>query len=118
MYEEGEIILSAKFIISGDGAQMGACFSTFRGVPVDADQIGQSQFFFDLRGGTRCILTECKRSDKALFDWYTSISEGGSRYELELKDKVKQARRDFRWRGQARWHLCISHAKRRPSTAS
>jgi hypothetical protein len=102
-----------QFIVSGDANQMSACFSSFRGVPIDADQISQSQFFHDLCGGTRCILTECKRSDKALFDWYTSISEGGSRYELELKELVKQAKRDFPRRDHARWHLCISHAKRK-----
>ena len=104
---------STQFIVSGDQNQMGACFSSFRGVPIDADQIGQSQFFFDLCGGTRCILTECMRSDKALFDWYTSLSEGGSRFELDIKEQVKQAKRHFPRRDHARWHLCISHAKRK-----
>ena len=70
---------------------MSACFSSFRGAPVDADQIGQSQLFFDLCAGARCILTECMRSDKALFDRYASISEGGSRYELDIKEQVRQA---------------------------
>ena len=102
-----------QFIVSGDANQMGACFSSFRGVPVDTDQIEQSQFFFDLCGGTRCILTECKRSDKSLFDWYTSIAEGGSRFELDIKEQVKQAKKDFPRRDHARWHLCISHAKRK-----
>ena len=104
---------SMQFIVSGDANQMGACFSSFRGIPIDMDQIGQSQFFHDLCGGTRCILTECKRSDKDLFDWYTSISEGGSRFEMDVKEQVKQAKRDFPHKDHARWHLCISHAKRK-----
>jgi energy-coupling factor transporter ATP-binding protein EcfA2 len=104
---------SCQFIVSGDANQMGSCFSSFRGVPIDADQIGQSQFFHALCGGTRCLLTECKRSDKTLFNWFTSIGEGGSRFDLTLAQQVKEARRDFPKRGDARWHLCISHAKRK-----
>ena len=59
------------------------------------------------------MLTECKRSDKTLFKWFTSIGEGGSRFDLTLAQQVKEARRDFPKRGDARWHLCISHAKRK-----
>ena len=59
------------------------------------------------------MLTECKRSDKTLFDWFTSIGEGGSRFDLSLAEQVKQARKDFPFREPARWHLVISHAKRK-----
>jgi hypothetical protein len=104
---------SCQFLVSGDQNQMGSCFSSFRGVPIDADQIGESQFFHALCGGTRCLLTECKRSDKTLFDWFTSVAEGGSRFDLPLTQQVKQARKDFPFREPARWHLVISHAKRK-----
>ena len=59
-----------------------------------------------------CRLTECRRSDRPLFDWYTSLAEGGSRYALSVPEQVCQARLAFPVRGRARWHLVVSHAKR------
>ena len=91
---------SCQFIISRDQNQMGSCFSSCRGIPVDGDQIGESQFFHALCGGTRCVLTECKRSDETLFDWFASLGEKGSRFDLTLAEQVKQARRDFPKRGE------------------
>ncbi len=103
----------SQFLVSGNVAQMGACFSSFRGVEVNVDQIGQSEYFFNLCGGHRCVLTTCHRSDAALFDWYTSLSDGGSRAHLDIAAQVRQAKADFPVRDHARWHLCISHAKRK-----
>ena len=104
---------STQFLVSGNEAQMGACFSTFRGVDVNADAIGQSAFFFNLCGGHRCVLTTCHRSDATLFGWYTSLSDGGSRAHLDISAQVRQAKVDFPVRDHARWHLVISHAKRK-----
>ena len=70
---------------------MGACFSTFPGVPIEADEIGQSNFFFDLCAGHRCILTTCHRADKPLYDWYTSLSQGGSREKMTIAEQVRDA---------------------------
>ena len=53
-----------RFIISGDRNQMGACFSTFRGVPSDADQIGQSLFFFIFAGAHDVSLQSAKEAVK------------------------------------------------------
>jgi superfamily I DNA/RNA helicase len=43
---------SCQFIVSGDSNQMGACFSSFRGIPVDSDEICQSEFFIGYVGDT------------------------------------------------------------------
>ena len=102
---------STQFLVSGDPNQLGAPFSTFRGVPVDADQIRQSEFFFHLCGGTRCLLTTCMRSDAELYDWYTSLSEEGSRAHMDVAHQVKEARAAFPVRGPARWHLTVSASR-------
>ena len=33
-------------------------------------------------GGARLMFRETKRSDQVLFDWYSSLAVGGSRYGL------------------------------------
>ena len=104
---------STQFLVSGDPNQMGAPFSTYRGVPVDVDQIRQSEFFFHLCGGTRCVLTTCMRSDAALYDWYTSLSEGGARAHLDVAQQVREARAAFPVGGTARWNLVVSHQRRK-----
>ena len=91
---------------------MGAVFSSFRGIPVDSDEISQSEFFHRMCGGHVCRLTTCFRSDKPLFDWYTSLAENGPRHSLTLAEQVRQARAAFPRRGRARWHLVVSHLKR------
>ena len=101
-----------QFVVSGDVNQMGACFSSFRGIPVDSDEISQSSFFYQLCGAHVCRLTECRRSDRPLFDWYTSVGAGGSRHGLPLAEQVRQARAAFPAAGRARWHLVVSHFKR------
>jgi hypothetical protein len=79
---------------------------------VDSDEISQSAFFHHLCGGHVCRLTECRRSDRPLFDWYTSLGTGGSRHALPLTEQVRQARAAFPAAGRARWHLVVSHFKR------
>ena len=65
-------------------------------------QIGRSQFFHSLCRGTRCVLSERKRSNQIFFDLFSFLGEGGSRFDLSLAEQVKQARRDFPKRGDAR----------------
>ena len=50
-----------------------------------------------LSGGQFLRLTECRRSDKALFDWYASVVEEpkGCRFDMPLEVVVKQAREEF-----------------------
>ena len=104
---------STQCTVSGNCAQMGACFSNFRGVDVDADQIGQSELFFNSCGGHRCISTTYHRADVPLYNWYTSLGDGGSRAGLSLAEQVRQAKADFPRRDHARWHLVVSHLRRK-----
>ena len=60
-------------------------------------------------GFKRLRLTQCRRSDQALFEWYVSLGPGGSRYELPLADILAEARLRFPARGTADHHLCLSH---------
>ena len=53
------------------------------------------------------------RSDTALYDWYTSLSEGGLRAHMAVAEQVKEARTAFPVRGSARWHLVVSHLRRK-----
>ena len=62
--------------------------------------------------GNRVTLTECKRSDTKLFDFYSSLIPGGNRWDLPLQQCIKEAKEQFCFEGDARWNLCISHYKR------
>ena len=57
-------------------------------------------------------LTECRRADGVLFDFYSSLIAGGSRFDLPLGASVLEARALFHHEGPVRWNLVISHAKR------
>jgi hypothetical protein len=65
-----------------------------------------------MAGGNRCTLTECRRGDRRLFDFYSSLLAGGSRFQLSLRECVEQASSLFQHNGPARWNLVISHRKR------
>ena len=65
-----------------------------------------------MAGGNRVTLIECKRSDSKLFDFYSSLIPGGSRFEIPLEDCITQAKELFGFEEDARWNLCISHHKR------
>ena len=58
-------------------------------------------------------LRVCRRSDEVLFDFYTSLSKGGARADTPLSDVVAEARQLFPKRGEADYHLVISHARRK-----
>ena len=63
--------------------------------------------------GARLTLTESCRSDPVLFDWYSSLAPGGSRYDLPWAEVLAQARAAFPAKGRADYHLCLSHNTRR-----
>jgi hypothetical protein len=65
-----------------------------------------------MAGGNRCTLTECRRSDRLLFDFYSSLIAGGIRAELPVHECVAQARAVFHSSAPARWNLVISHRRR------
>jgi len=63
-------------------------------------------------GGNVVHLTECRRADEVLFNFYSSFIEGGRRTVQSLRASVEEAREIFTFEGTARWNLVISHAKR------
>lgn len=61
--------------------------------------------------GNRLVLTECKRSDSQLFDFYTRLIPGGDLYQ-PIQEAVKLARERFRYDGVCDLNLTLSHRKR------
>jgi len=57
------------------------------------------------------MLTECRRGDRTLFDFYSSLIDGGSRFGIPVAEAVRSAKQLFQHDGMARWNLCISHHK-------
>ena len=58
------------------------------------------------------VLTICRRSEAALFGFYSSLVAGGGRFDLPPLEAVRQAREQFPGTAPARWNLVISHARR------
>jgi hypothetical protein len=65
-----------------------------------------------LASGNRLELTECRRSDAVLFDFYPSILSGGSRVDLSLGSAVQAAKELLTYDAPAEHNLVISHQKR------
>ena len=55
----------------------------------------RSSLLHTLAGGNRLVLRECRRSERTLFDWYSSLIPGGLRYETPLADVLAEARAAF-----------------------
>jgi hypothetical protein len=101
-----------RFIVAGDFSQYAPIGNCWRGTPIEEDAFERSALLHRLCGGQHVNLTECRRSDGVLFDFYSSLIAGGSRFELPLAQALSQARALFNYEGVARWNLVISHAKR------
>jgi hypothetical protein len=101
-----------KFILSGDFHQFPPICNSWRGSPVAEDALERSSLLHTLADGNRCTLTECRRGDRKLFDFYSSLIPGGSRAELPVQACVAQAKAVFRSSGPARWNLAISNRRR------
>ena len=83
-----------QFICLGDFNQFSPIGNQWRGTPVPVDALESSGFLRELCP-FRTTLTENKRSDPPLFDWYSSLIPGGSRYTAPLSEVLDEARRDF-----------------------
>jgi hypothetical protein len=83
----------------------------WKGTPVAENALERSALLHTLAGGNCCTLTECRRGDRRLFDFYSSLIAAGSRFELHLRECVAQAKALFVHNGPARWNLVISHRK-------
>ena len=109
------------FIVCGDFNQFGPICDSFAGCQVPEDKLEHSQLLLDLVGGNRLRLYTNRRSDQALFDFYTSIflsEENFLAYEVatngfDLESKLEEARRLFPvTERDADTALCISHKQR------
>ena len=77
------------------------------------DALERSNLFHTMAGGNRATLTECRRSDKELFDFYASLAQGGSRDDPQpLRSVLTEAKALFNYTGFCRNNLVISHRKR------
>jgi hypothetical protein len=85
-----------QWILSGDFNQYEPFFNTFMGVPVSRSLNG-SALLHSLSGGSRLTLTECRRSDGELFDWYSSLvaEPPGARHTAPIAENAAQARARF-----------------------
>ena len=100
------------FLLSGDCNQFAPLSNTWKGCDVDEQSFETSALLHRLADGNRVTLTECRRSDTQLFNFYSSLIQGGSRWDLPLEQCISEAKAQFNFEGYARWNLTISHYKR------
>jgi hypothetical protein len=101
-----------QFLLSGDFNQFSPIGNSFRGSIIADDAFEHSGLLHTLAGGNRLELTECRRSDALLFDFYSSLISGGSRVDLSLAAAVQAAKDLLTYDGPAEHNLVISHQKR------
>jgi hypothetical protein len=82
-----------QFVLSGDFNQYEPFYNNYLGTPI-YKSFEDCELLHALTGN-RVTLTECKRSDQLLFDWYSSIAKGGSRHKQPLSKTVAEARLTF-----------------------
>ena len=110
-----------RFLISGDFNQFEPIGNNFRGAPVGEDALQRSNLLHTMANGNVVTLTECRRSDKVLFDFYASLVQAGSRdgppegtprWNQPLQSIITEARTVFNHSGFCKSNLVISHKKR------
>ena len=101
-----------QWILSGDQFQFAALFDQWKGADVPEDTLLNSRFLHELCGGNRITLTECKRSERELFEFYAALVPGQLLREQALPDVLRQARALFSFEGVARHNLVLSHRRR------
>jgi len=107
-----------RFLLSGDFNQFAPIGNNFRGSPVDEDRVQLSNLLHTMASGNRVVLTECMRSSAQLFDFYSSLIHGGSRFEAPLPEVLAEAKLIFKHSGICAANLTISHRKRVALNAS
>ena len=68
---------NVRFLLSGDFNQFAPIGNSFRGSAVEDDAFERSNLLHRMADGNRLTLTECKRSDSQLFNFYTRLIPGG-----------------------------------------
>ena len=95
------------FVLCGDFSQFPACCECHVGCIVPEGALEQSHMIRDLSGGNILTLTENRRSDQILFDFYTSLSG------RPLAEALQEARIPFPVTSRPATTIVISHARRR-----
>ena len=103
---------SVKFLISGDFNQFAPIGNSFRGSAVQDTAFEISNLLHRMADGSRVTLTECKRSDSQLFDFYTRLIPGGDLYDQHIQEAVTLAREKFTYDRVCDLNLILSHRKR------
>ncbi len=101
-----------RFLLSGDFNQFAPIGNNYRGTPVPEDAVQRSNLLHTMTSGNRVVLTECRRSDRELFDFYASLVGGCSKSTTPLHEVVQQAKARFSFAGFCPHNLVISHRKR------
>jgi hypothetical protein len=71
-----------------------------------------SRFLHRICGG-RCLrLVECQRSDSELFDFYSTLIFGGTRFQQPLSAVLAEARGLFNYQGVCEHNFVLSHKTR------
>ena len=85
-----------KFIVLGDFNQFPPISGhVFGGKILDENCIENSVLIKIKADCNRVCLTECKRSDQPLFDFYSSLIPGGDRYTMPFGEVLVEARKSF-----------------------
>ena len=98
-----------QVVCTGDRFQFPPIANAWRSCTVDDEALWRSDFLFDLVGGCRFELTECMRSDKALFEAYNCLIGR----EVDLPLVIADYRQRFPLKEEpTAHHLTISHDAR------
>jgi hypothetical protein len=111
--------MGVKFLCLGDWNQF-SCIGghTWAGMQLPEDCVEKSNLLQILCDNNLLRLTEPRRSDTELFNYYSSLIEGGSRFQLPFDQILEEARRLFPAKpGFPELTLCISHKVRRAQNA-
>ena len=101
-----------KFLLAGDKHQFGPIANTWRGAAIGEEALWESSLLHTMCGGRYVQLEKCVRSDKRLYEFYSSLLAGGSRFALSLQDVVDEGKRMFIYGGEICQYLVISHLRR------
>jgi hypothetical protein len=112
--------MGVKYILLGDMEQNGPCGGhVWAGEILPEDCVIRSPLLQILADNNRMILSENKRSDALLFDFYTSLVPGGCLHKTPLEDVLKFAKEKFpKQPGWPAISLVIPHKERKRINAA
>ena len=110
-------LAGVQFLLLGDFAQLGVVLDSWAGAVVPEGAFETSDLLHELSGGVRLTLTECRRCDAELFQFYTSLGlcrTGGLRpVPRDLAEALAEARLRYpKQAGDPTTTLVLAHARR------